>query len=304
MASDLATQASPVTAGTRRVRKRAAIGWLIWPALLLFALFFLLPLGVLGVMAFLSGNPVNAPVVHLTLSHFERFFGDDLYPEALWATLRIGFLTTLAALLLGYPLAHLMARAHSRIGHALLLMAVIAPMLTGIVVRTFAWMTLLQDRGVINTTLVALGVTERPLKLMYNEFGTVVALTHIYVPFMVLTLAGVIGRVDERLEDAARSLGATRWQAFREVTLPLSLPGILAGSLLVFALSISAYVTPFLLGGTDVLTLPMLIYQQVSSSFNPNFAGALGVILLAASLALVIAYNKVLAGLSGEEGLS
>ena len=98
MASNLATQASPVTAGTRRVRKRAAIGWLIWPALLLFALFFLLPLGVLGVMAFLSGNPVNAPAVHLTLSHFERFFGDDLYPEALWATLRIGFLTTLAAL--------------------------------------------------------------------------------------------------------------------------------------------------------------------------------------------------------------
>jgi putative spermidine/putrescine transport system permease protein len=267
---------------------------------LLFALFFLLPLGVLGVMAFLSGNPVNAPV-HFTLRHFERFFGDDLYPEALWATLRIGFLTTLAALLMGYPLAHRMARAHSRIGHALLLMAVIAPMLTGIVVRTFAWMTLLQDRGVINTTLVSLGVTERPLKLMYNEFGTIVALTHIYVPFMVLTLAGVIGRIDERLEDAARSLGATRWQAFREVTLPLSLPGILAGSLLVFALSISAYVTPFLMGGTDVLTLPMLIYQQVSSSFNPNFAGALGLILLAVSLAVVIAYNKVLAGLAGEE---
>ncbi|HKD58294.1 MAG TPA: ABC transporter permease [Hyphomicrobiaceae bacterium] len=300
MASNTAERVSPVSAQTRRVRKPTAVGWLIWPALLLFALFFVLPLGVLSVMAFLSGNPVNAPV-HLTLRHFQRFFADDLYPEALWATLRIGFLTTLAALLLGYPLAHLMARAHSRIAHALLLMAVIAPMLTGIVVRTFAWMTLLQDRGVINTTLVALGVTDKPLKLMYNEFGTIVALTHIYVPFMVLTLAGVIGRVDERLEDAARSLGATRWQAFREVTLPLSLPGILAGSLLVFALSISAYVTPFLMGGTDVLTLPMLIYQQVSSSFNPNFAGALGLILLAVSLALVIAYNKVLAGLGGEE---
>jgi len=280
------------------------VRWLIWPALLLFALFFVLPFAVLGVMSLLSGNPVNAPAVNLTLRHFQRFFSDDLYLEALWATLRIGLLTTLSALLLGYPLAHLLARARSRVGHALLLMAVIAPMLTGIVVRTFAWMTLLQDRGVINTTLIALGVTREPLKLMYNEFGTIVALTHIYVPFMVLTLAGVIGRVDERLEEAARSLGATRWQAFREVTLPLSLPGILAGSLLVFALSISAYVTPFLMGGTDVLTLPMLIYQQVSSSFNPNFAGALGVILLAVSLVLVIAYNKVLAGLSGGEGLS
>ena len=108
---------------------------------------------------------------------------------------------------------------------------------------------------------------------MYNEFGTIVALVHIYVPFMVLTLTGVIGRIDERLEQAARSLGAGRLRAFVEVTLPLSLPGILAGSLLVFALSISAYVTPSLMGGTDVLTLPMLIAQQVGTSFNPELRG-------------------------------
>ena len=286
------------------MRVPSLLTWFIVPAVLLFSLFFVLPFGVLGVMSFLSGSPVNAPSVHLTLRHYERFLADDLYLEALWATLRIGLITTLAALLIGYPLAHLMARARSRIGHAVLLMAVIAPMLTGIVVRTFAWMTLLQDKGVINTTLLALGVTDRPLRLMYNEFGTIVALTHIYVPFMVLTLAGVIGRVDERLEEAARSLGATRWQAFLEVTLPLSLPGILAGSLLVFALSISAYVTPFLMGGTDVLTLPMLIYQQVSASFNLGFAGALGVVLLAVSLALVFAYNTILGRLTGERRIA
>jgi putative spermidine/putrescine transport system permease protein len=304
MLTDAAMPASPIISPARRKPQSSPMIWFIVPAALLFSLFFVLPFGVLGLMSLLSGSPVNEPSVHLTLRYYERFLTDDLYLEALWATLRIGLITTVAALLIGYPLAHLMARARSRIGHALLLMAVIAPMLTGIVVRTFAWMTLLQDRGVINTTLLALGVIDRPLGLMYNEFGTVVALTHIYVPFMVLTLAGVIGRVDERLEEAARSLGATRWQAFREVTLPLSLPGILAGSLLVFALSISAYVTPFLMGGTDVLTLPMLIYQQVSASFNPNFAGALGVILLAVSLTVVVAYNKVLASLSGEEGLS
>ncbi len=139
---------------------------------------------------------------------------------------------------------------------------------------------------------------------MYNEFGTIVALVHIYVPFMVLTLTGVIGRIDERLEQAARNLGATRLRAFVEVTLPLSLPGILAGSLLVFALSISAYVTPFLMGGTNVLTLPMLIYQFVSTSFNVGFAGALGVVLLIVSLFIIIAYNHVLARLSGDEGLA
>ncbi len=213
-------------------------------------------------------------------------------------------ITTVVSLLIGYPLAHWMARMHSRLGHALALMAVIAPLLTGIVVRTFAWMTILQDKGVINTTLISWGVIEKPLPLMYNEFGTIVALVHIYVPFMVLTLIGVIGRIDERLEQAARSLGAGRLRAFAEVTLPLSLPGILAGSLLVFALSISAYVTPSLMGGTNVLTLPMLIAQQLGSSFNPSFAGALGVILLSVCLVIVIAYNRILSRLAGGKGMA
>ena len=282
------------------------IAWLIAPALLLFVLFFVLPFGVMAAMSLYSGNPVNDANAALTLRHYQRFIEDpaDIFHDALWSTLRIGLITTLVSLLIGYPLAHWMARMHSRFGHALALMAVIAPLLTGIVVRTFAWMTILQDKGVINTTLISWGLIKSPLHLMYNEFGTVVALVHIYVPFMVLTLIGVIGRIDERLEQAARSLGAGRVRAFVEVTLPLSLPGILAGSLLVFALSISAYVTPSLMGGTDVLTLPMLIAQQVGTSFNPNFAGALGVILLSVCLVIVIAYNQILARLAGEQGLA
>jgi putative spermidine/putrescine transport system permease protein len=280
------------------------IAWLMAPALLMFVVFFVLPFGVMALLSFLSGNPATNPNVYVTTRNYARMLNDSLYVEALWSTLRIGFITTLAALLVGYPLAHWMARIHSRAGHALLLMAVIAPMLTGIVVRTFAWVTLLQDRGVINVTLMAWGWIDKPLPLMYNEFGTILALVHIYVPFMVLTLTGVIGRIDERLEQAACSLGASRLRAFVEVTLPLSLPGILAGSLLVFALSISAYVTPFLLGGTDVLTLPMLIYQQVGASFNLGFAGALGVVLLAVSLVVMIAYNNVLGRFAGAERMA
>ncbi len=304
---DLATTAAPVTASAPARPRRptvSPIAWAIGPAVLLFVLFFLAPFGVMALMSVLTGNPAVQPNVAFTTLHYERFFEDSLYFEALVATLRIGAITTFASLVIGYPLAHLMARTHSRIGHALLLMAVIAPMLTGIVVRTFAWMTLLQDRGVINTTLMSWGLISAPLKLMYNEFGTIVALVHIYVPFMVLTLTGVIGRIDERLEQAARSLGASRMRAFIEITLPLSLPGILAGSLLVFALAISAYVTPFLMGGTDVLTLPMLIYQQVGASFNLGFAGALGVVLLAVSLVVVIAYNNVLGRFAGGEKMA
>jgi len=280
------------------------MAWLIAPSALLFALFFFLPMGLMALISLLTGNPVVQSNVAFTTKYYQRILGDAYYFEVIWTTLRIGLLTTLAALLIGYPLAHWMARMHSRLGHALALMAVIAPLLTGIVVRTFAWMTILQDKGVINTTLMSWGVISKPLPLMYNEFGTIVALVHIYVPFMVLTLIGVIGRIDQRLEQAARSLGAGRLRAFIEVTLPLSLPGIMAGSLLVFALSISAYVTPSLMGGTDVLTLPMLIAQQVGSSFNPNFAGALGVILLAVCLVIVIAYNRILSRLSGEPGMA
>ncbi|HJQ58596.1 MAG TPA: ABC transporter permease [Vineibacter sp.] len=304
MASVADTLATPVLAPRQARAAVSPIAWLVGPALLLFVLFFVLPFGVMALLSILSGNPAQNPNVSFTARHYVRFLGDDLYHDALWSTLRIGLITTLAALLIGYPLAHWMARLKSRLGHALLLMAVIAPMLTGIVVRTFAWMTILQDKGAINTTLMGLGLIEKPLPLMYNEFGTIVALVHIYVPFMVLTLTGVIGRIDERLEEAARTLGASRLRAFAEVTLPLSLPGIFAGSLLVFALSISAYVTPFLMGGTNVLTVPMLIYQQVSSSFNLGFAGALGVILLAVSLIVVVAYNQVLARFSGQEGLT
>ena len=280
------------------------IAWAIAPATLLFVLFFILPFGVMMLLSFLSGNPVSNPNVSFTWRHYSRLLDSDLYFDALVATMRIGAITTLVALLIGYPLAHWMARMHSRVGHALLLMAVIAPLLTGIVVRTFAWMTLLGDRGVINVTAQWLGLAGKPLPLMYNEFGVIVGLVHIYVPFMVLTLVGVIGRIDRTLEEAARGLGASRLQTFLEVTLPLSLPGILAGSLLVFALAISAYVTPVLLGGNNVLTLPMLIYQQVSASFNLGFAGALGTVLLVVSLALVFAYNSILGRLAGERQIA
>lgn len=249
---------------------RNTLGWLILPCGLLFTLFFILPIGLMAMMSVLTGNPVVQDNVVFTGRHYARFAGDWYHWQVLWATLRIGLWTTFAALLIGYPIAHLMARVHSRALHAMLLMAVLTPMLTGIVVRTFAWITLLSDNGVINQTLMRMGLIDAPLPLMYNEFGIVVGLTHIFIPYMVLTLTGVIGRIDERLEQAAIGMGATPFRAFLEITLPMSLPGVVAGSLLVFSLAISSYVTPILMGGFQVMTLPVMIYQQVSSSFNPS----------------------------------
>ena len=229
-----------------------------------------------------------------TLQHYERIAGDIFYAEVLWQTLRLGLLTTVLSLLLGYPLAFLIARARRPLTRTLLLMAVIAPMVMGLVVRTYAWLGMFSNTGVINGTLMKLGIIAEPLAILGSEAAVVVALCHIYVPFMILTLTGVIARIDPKLEEAARGMGASRIRAFLEVTLPLSAPGILAGALLVFALAISAYVTPIVIGGYEILTLPMLIFQQVSSSFNLGFAGALGVVLLIVALVLVWAYGRAM----------
>ncbi|MCR8546917.1 ABC transporter permease [Salipiger sp. P9] len=304
--SEAATAPAALTSDDAAPRRTGpnALAWLILPIALLFALFFVLPISLMLLMSVLTGNPMFEQGVRFTPENYIRFASDSYNWEVLWITIRIGLSTTLAALLLGYPLAHLMARVHSRTGHALLLIAVLAPMLTGIVVRTFAWMAILSDTGVVNATLMRFGLIDRPLPLLNSETGIVIGLTHIYIPYMVLTLNGVISRIDERLEQAATNLGAHPLRAFWEVTLPLSVPGILAGSLLVFALSISAYVTPLLMGGFQFMTLPLLIYQQISASFNIGFAAALGIILLVISLALVIGYNRVLGLLSGDRDLT
>lgn len=286
-------------------RKRPnALAWLIMPCALLFVLFFILPLGLMLLMSVLTGNPIVEEDVTFTLAQYERFAGDVYHWEVLWTTIKLGLMTTLATLLIGYPLAHMMARVHSPTLHALILIAVLAPMLTGIVVRTFAWMAILSDQGVINSALLSLGIVSKPVQLLYNENAIVIGLTHIYIPYMVLTLNGVISRIDERLEQAAQNLGASPLRAFREVTLPLSMPGIFAGSLLVFALTISAYVTPLLMGGYQIMTLPLLIFQQISASFNIAFAAALGAVLLVISLALILAYNRVLGIISGDRSMT
>jgi putative spermidine/putrescine transport system permease protein len=276
------------------VTARGTAALMLAPAGLVFLVFFAVPFVVMATMSVLSANPLVQLNAEFTLRHYERMADDIYYYEVLWQTLRLGLLTTALSLVLGYPLAFLLARMRSAIGRTLLLMAVIAPMVMGLVVRTFAWLGMFSNRGLVNTALVTLGLTNEPVPLLGSEGAVVVALCHIYVPFMILTLTGVIARIDPRLEEAARGLGATKVGAFLQVTLPLSAPGILAGCLLVFALAISAYVTPVVIGNYEIQTLPMLIFQQVNSSFNLGFAAALGVVLLVVALVLVFAYGRAM----------
>lgn len=293
----------PLAAARPRGLSRLPFVAMLAPAVILFVLFFIVPFAVMAVMSFMTGIPFANPNASFTTRHYLRMTRDDYYLSVMFGTLRIGLIVTIISLLIAYPLAHLLARMRSKLGRTLLLMAIIAPMLTGLVVRTFAWLAILSNRGVVNSTLHLMGLISDPLPLLENETGIIIGLVHIYVPFMILTLTGVIARIDPRLEEAARGLGAGRVRTFLEVTLPLSMPGIFAGSLLVFALAISAYVTPLVLGGGQVMVWPILVYQAVSGSFNLGFGGALGVVLLLVSLMLVVAYNRAMGRLAGLQGL-
>jgi putative spermidine/putrescine transport system permease protein len=170
---------------------------------------------------------------------------------------------------------------------------VLSPLLVGIVVRCYGWMILLADRGLINASLVEGGWIAKPLPLMYNAFGVGIALVHVFLPFMVLSLTGVLKRIEPELLEASMTLGASPWRTFLEVTLPLSLPGILAGSLLVFSLAISSFVVPILLGGFKVQVLPMIVYEQMLSVFDWPFGAANAFVLLTLSLAIIAVYIKV-----------
>ena len=264
---------------------------LLLPFTAILAVFFTVPLLIMAAVS-VARQSFGGYQWAFTLTSYARFLTDAFYLGVLWDTLWLGAVVTLAALLLGYPLAYHLARTGTR-WKPLLLVFVLSPLLVGIVIRCYGWMILLADRGLINATLVDHGWLAKPLPLMYNRFGVGVALVHVFLPFMILSLTGVIKRIDPALLEASMSLGATRSRAFWEVTLPLSLPGILAGSLLVFSLAISSFVVPVLLGGFKVYVLPIIVYEQILSVFDWPFGAATAFILLVISLGIIAGYIKV-----------
>src|SRR5437763_11795235 len=210
---------------------------LLLPFTALLGVFFAAPL-VLMMLISVSRQSFGELQWTFTLHHYARFFSDAYYVGVLWDTLVLGALVTVVSLLLGYPLAYHLARTSPRV-KPLLLMAILSPLLVGIVIRCYGWMILLPDRGLINATLIEHGWLARPLPLMYNRCGVAVALVHVFLPALVLSLTGVLKRIDPHVLEAAMTLGASPPRAFLEVTLPLSLPGILAGSLPVVSLAIA-----------------------------------------------------------------
>ena len=265
---------------------------LLIPSLAILVLFFVIPLIFLFVLSLRHYIPGTGISSTLTLENYTKFLTDLFYIDVLLKTLFLGILTSFLTLIIGYPLAYFIARSSAR-KKGLLLALVIFPLFLNLVVRSFAWVILLANKGVINNFLIEIRLIEQPLSLLFNYTGVVIGMTHILLPFMVIALASVIQGIERDYEEAAQTLGANRFKTFFRITLPLSLPGIVAGSLLVFLQAITAFVTPRLLGGINIKIISNLIYQEFTNTFNWPFGAAMGFILLLVTLLIIFVYLKV-----------
>lgn len=251
--------------------------------------FLVLPYLSIVVMSFRVPSTTAAYGAGFTVANYAKALTDELYLGTLLDTLRLALTVTVLCLLLGYPVAFHLARTKSR-WRGLLYGLVLSPLLVGVVIRSFGWIILLANNGIINQALRDAGLPR--MRLMYNEFGVTLALVHIFLPFMVLPLVGAIQGIDPRLEEAARSLGGPRRKVFTRVLLPLSLPGIQSGTILVFVLACGAYVTPMLLGAGRVHTTTTTVIQLLEQFLWP-FGAALSLVLAGVGLLAVWAYARL-----------
>jgi putative spermidine/putrescine transport system permease protein len=263
-------------------------GWgLLAPALLLMLAAFLAPVGLMVPTSVRPYVPLVGITGGFTAAHYSKLVTDLYYLEIIGRTLALGLTVTLLTVVIGYPVALFLARSRSR-WRPWLTILIVFPLLLNLVVRTFGWIALLAQNGLVNQALQGMGLVEAPVKLIFNFGGLLIGMTHIFLPFMVLVLIGAIQNIPRDVEDAARVLGASWAATFVRVTLPLSAPGILSGSILVFVLAISALVTPRLLGGPTYQVMSTLIYDEFLQRLNWPAGSAQALLLTVMVLALIL----------------
>jgi putative spermidine/putrescine transport system permease protein len=272
--------------GGRRLRFSWAEWQLALPLLLAFLAFFAAPLLILVAVSLFGDDQMAVR----DLAMWGKFLGDAFYWKVIGDTVKLGLLTVGATLLVGYPLALVYLGARPGV-QRLLLFIVVLPLLTSVVVRTFAWIVILGREGVINSIVTGLGLSPAPLRLLQTELGLVIALTQIEMPLMLLPLLSVMNRIDPNLSDASAALGASKWRTLFEVTLPLSLPGLVAGCVLVFASSTTAFISQSIIGGNRLVYLPLLIWQQSLVVYNWPLASVAALTLLISVTAGIVAIS-------------
>ena len=260
-----------------------------WSALALPAVVFLIVVFLIPLLAMALRSVTDPPGAGL--ANYEQFFAQQAYVRVLTNTFWIALLATLACLIVGYPFAYLMTIVPGRLA-GLLLIAVLLPFWSSLLVRTFAWQVLLRDTGIINRFLLDLGLITEPLTLIRTTGGVIIGMSHILLPFMVLPMYAVMRRIDPEYGRAAANLGASPLSAFVRVFVPLSLPGVLAGSLLVFVLALGFYITPALLGGLRDQMISQLIVQQIQQRLDWGFGTAMSVLLVGITLAFLFAASR------------
>lgn len=228
-----------------------------------------------------------------TLKNYIRIFSTPVYLKVIFYTFRLSLIVTLLGLLMGYPLAYLLNTVGDRTRQVLMIFIVL-PFWTSILVRVYAWMVILGRKGVINSFLIKLGLVSTPLDLLFNTFSVTIGMVHFLLPFMVFSIYSVMTGIDKSLIQAAYTLGATPFKSFIKVFIPLSLPGVGAGSLLVFMLAIGFFITPALLGGRKDLVISVLIENQINYTLNWSFAAAIAFTLLIFTLIIFYILNRFL----------
>jgi putative spermidine/putrescine transport system permease protein len=300
----MSTAAINRIAAPARTRRAADIWrWVVLPTTLVFCLIFAAPIADLLQLSFRAMTGPAQVGAAFTLSNYQAFLTDPFFLQMLLRTCWLGLLVTLGCVAIGYPVAYFLARTSSR-WRGMALFLVISPLLVSAIVRNIGWFPLLSESGLVNWALLKLGVIGAPLPLINNFTGVVIGLIHALLPFMILTLTTVIQRIDADLEEAAANLGAGPLEAFWRVLLPLSLPGVVSGSLLVFTMAISAYTTPAILGGNRVLVMATYIAQQFRSVLNYPVGGTAAAVLLvfAALLTLLALQVRTREGDGQSEG--
>jgi spermidine/putrescine transport system permease protein len=276
------------TINTRR--KRWLLALLAGPAALYLLLFFLLPFVVIIVYSFLTRSPTGGVLWQFTFDNYIKLFSDTIYLQIFWRSIWMGLATTLICLLIGYPLALFIARRNRR-WRTILILLILIPFWTNLLVRTYAWMVILGNNGLINNLIGWFGFD--PITMLNTGGAVLLGLVYTELPFMVLPLFASIDRFDFRLLEAAGDLGATRRQAFLRIMLPLTMPGIVAGSVLVFIPAAGNYIVPALLGGNKVTLVGNLLEQQFGSAQNKPLGSAAAILVMIVLTLAVILYFRV-----------
>ncbi|MDF1790442.1 MAG: ABC transporter permease [Thalassobaculaceae bacterium] len=265
---------------------------LLSPALTAVGLLLFVPLIFIVVYSFWLRTASGADQVGFFLDNWQEALTDRFYRDILISTLRIAAITTLVCALMGYPAAYFIAR--SRGNKAILLLMLMLPFWISYIIRTMSWINILGVSGALNTFLMWTGLVSEPIQMLYNEPTVILGLVHFLLPFMILNVYVSLDGIDMTLEEAATSLGANRWEAFLQVTLPLSLPGLAAGGLLCFVLGAGTYITPLVLGGPSDAMFANLVFEAIITQLNWPLGSALSLMLLAVLGLLVAIYNRYL----------